>query len=197
MSLSHMFVTHGQWRIQRGLHGFHGTPLLKGCLRKYYEQTYYVHYPHTVATHFIVFSFNSCNNVRVSTPVSRIRRAHGLRACIHYQKYMATIETISEASECLFMQLGMAICYQHENAYFPTPYADSQLLYSLCDPKWSHAFNSAGWPQTQQPALAVGCPTFANSPHENTRNDLRRSEIQNFSGEACPQTPLTGALCAC
>ena len=21
-----------QWRIQRGFHGFHGTPLLKGCL---------------------------------------------------------------------------------------------------------------------------------------------------------------------
>ena len=28
--------THVQWQIQRGFHGFYGTPLLKGCLRKYY-----------------------------------------------------------------------------------------------------------------------------------------------------------------
>jgi len=30
-----------QWRIQRGFHEFHGTPLLKGCLRKCYAQMYY------------------------------------------------------------------------------------------------------------------------------------------------------------
>ena len=42
------------------------------------------------------------------------------------------------------LQLGMAICYQYESAYFPTPYADNQLLCSLCDPKWSHASDSAG-----------------------------------------------------
>ena len=41
-----------QWRIKRGFNGFHGEPLLKGCLRKYYAQTYYVHYSHTRATHF-------------------------------------------------------------------------------------------------------------------------------------------------
>ena len=29
-----------QWRIQSGFHGFHGTLLLKGSLRKYYAQTY-------------------------------------------------------------------------------------------------------------------------------------------------------------
>ena len=35
---------------EEGFNGFNGTPLLKGCLRKYYAQTYYnyVHcmYPH-------------------------------------------------------------------------------------------------------------------------------------------------------
>ena len=41
-----------QWRIQRGFNWFHGTPLLKGYLRKYYAQTYYVHYAHTRTTHF-------------------------------------------------------------------------------------------------------------------------------------------------
>ena len=41
-----------QWWIQRGFHGFHGTPLLKGCLQKYYGQTYYVHFAHTRAMHF-------------------------------------------------------------------------------------------------------------------------------------------------
>ena len=100
-----------QWRI---FHGFHGTPLLKGCLlRKYYAQTFYVHYVHTGATHF---SFNSSNNARASTPVSRIRRAHGLRARVWYQKHVATIETMSKVSErikacsCIVpsAQLGMA-----------------------------------------------------------------------------------------
>ena len=33
-------VSRQQWRIQRGFNGFYGTPLLKGCLRKYYAQTY-------------------------------------------------------------------------------------------------------------------------------------------------------------
>ena len=74
--------------------GFIGTPLLKGCLRKL--QTHYVYYAHTGATHF---SFNSSNNARVSTSVSRIRHAHGLRARIYYQKHVATIETMSKASE--------------------------------------------------------------------------------------------------
>ena len=41
-----------QWRIQRGFIGFHGTPLLKSCLRKYYAQIYNVHDAHTGATHF-------------------------------------------------------------------------------------------------------------------------------------------------
>ena len=86
----------GQWRIQWEFHGFHGTPLLKDCLRKYYAETYYVHHAHTEATHF---SFNNSNNARVSTPVSRIRRAHDLHAHIYYQSHMATIETMSEASE--------------------------------------------------------------------------------------------------
>ena len=31
---------------------FHGTPFLKGCLRKYFAQTFYLHYAHTGATHF-------------------------------------------------------------------------------------------------------------------------------------------------
>ena len=78
------------------------------------------------------------------------------------------------------LQLGMTICYQYESAYFPVPYADNQPLCSLCGPKRSHAFNSAL--QTQQPGLAVDRPTFAISPQEYTKNDLRRSEIQIFPG---------------
>ena len=51
--------------------------------------------------------------------------------------------------------------------------------------------------QTQQPpGLAVGRPTFAISPQEYTRNDLRGSEIQNITEGACSQTPIAGALCA-
>ena len=64
---------------------------------------------------------------------------------------------------------------------------------SLCGPKWSHAFNSASFKHNKL-GLAVGRPIFAISPQDYARNDLRRSEIQNFPGGACPQTPLEGAL---
>ena len=33
-----LYICTTQWWIQRGFHGFHGTPLLKGCLRNYYAQ---------------------------------------------------------------------------------------------------------------------------------------------------------------
>ena len=93
------FCVHNlQWRIQRGFHGFHGTPVYKGCLRKCYAQTFYLHYAYTGATHFTVFRFNSSNNARV-THVSRIRRAHGLRARKYYQKHVEIIEKTSEESE--------------------------------------------------------------------------------------------------
>ena len=49
------------------------------------------------------------------------------------------------ATPLLPLQLGMAICYQDESAYFPAPYLDNQLICSLCDPKRSRAFNSAGF----------------------------------------------------
>ena len=53
-----------QWRIQRGFHGFCGTPLLKGCLRKYYAQTYYVA---TLRSHWsYALQLHSSNNARVS-----------------------------------------------------------------------------------------------------------------------------------
>ena len=75
---------------------------------------------------------------------------------IYYQRHMATTETMRKASELkllhalLFLQLGMAICYQYESAYFPTPYADNQLLCSLCGPKRSHALNSVGCKHNNQ-----------------------------------------------
>ena len=41
-----------------------------------------------------------------------------------------------------------------------------------------------------------GCPTLAITPQYCSRKDLRMSKIQNFSGGACPKTPLAGAQCA-
>ena len=76
-----------------GFHGFHGTPLLKGCLRKYYAQTYYVHYSHTGATHFR-FTVAITHVCQLNFLVSRIRRVHALDARIYYQKHVATIDTI-------------------------------------------------------------------------------------------------------
>ena len=141
-----------QWWIQSGFHEFHGTPLLKGCLQKYYVQTYYVHFAHTRASHF---SFTvPITHVCQPNNFSRMTRARPTCTYIYYQKHMATIETMSEAREwikvkvfihaLLPLQLGMVICYQYESAYFPMPYANSELLCSLCDPKRNHSFDSAG-----------------------------------------------------
>ena len=99
---------------------FEGLPS-KNTMRK--RSTYT-----TLATQF---GFNGSNNARVSTPVSRIRRAHGLSAR-KYQKHVEImhVETTSELklAHALFpLQLGMAICNQYENAYFPVPYADNYI----------------------------------------------------------------------
>jgi len=91
----------------------------------------------------------------------------------------------------LSLQLGTAICYQYVGAYFPATYANNRC--SLCGPKRSHAFNSASFKHNKL-GLAVGRSIFAISPQDYARNDLRRSEIQNFPWGACPQTPLEGAL---
>ena len=45
------------------------NPSFEGLPPKFYAQTFYLLYAHTGAMHF---SFNSSNNARVSTPVSRI-----------------------------------------------------------------------------------------------------------------------------
>ena len=56
------FCVHNlQWRIQRGFHGFHGTSVLKGCLRKYLAQTPTYTTLNTGATHFHT-CVNSCIN---------------------------------------------------------------------------------------------------------------------------------------
>ena len=55
-------------------------PSFEGLPPKFYAQTFYLLYAHTGAMHF---SFNSSNNARVSTPVSRIRRAHGVAIYVH------------------------------------------------------------------------------------------------------------------
>ena len=96
--------------------------------------------------HAIRMCVNSC--IKNST------RAWPIRARIYYQKLVATIETMSKASERIkaysCIAPSAAICYQYESAYFPAPYANNQLLCSLCGPKRSHAFNSAGFKHNNQ-----------------------------------------------
>ncbi len=48
--------------------------------------------------------------------------------------------------------------------------------------------------ETTSTMAMFGCPTISISFQDCTRNDLRRPEIQNFPGGACPQTPLKAAL---
>ena len=71
------------------------NPSCEGLPWKYYAQMYYIHYPHTRATHFsftvAITHVSQLNNFLVS----RIWCAHDLRACIYYQKHVAIIETMS------------------------------------------------------------------------------------------------------
>ena len=84
----------------------------------------------------------------------------------------ATLETMSELNliqALLPLQLGMAICYHYESAYFPVAYTDNQLLSSLCDPK------------RQASNTTIRFSSRLSNIHNFTRND-----IQNFPGWACP-----------
>ena len=158
-----VYILHGSSTIAvvdpGGFIGFHGTPLLKGCLRKYqYAQTYYIHYAHTRATHFS-FTLAITHNlpVHVNSIISCIKNS--MRAwptCTYILSEAHGNHRDNERSEEQIkakfffiramhpLQLGMAICYQYERTYFPAPYADNQLLCSLCDTKRSHASDSAG-----------------------------------------------------
>ena len=127
---------------------------LKGCIQKYYAQTYYEHYAHTGATHF---SFTvAITHVCQLIPVSRIPRAQSLRARIMSEASSERIKANLLFMYCSLCSQGWRY-YQYESAYFPAPYADNQLLCSLCDPKQSHAFEFCGL-QTQL-GLAVRRPT--------------------------------------
>ena len=68
------------------------------------------------------------------------------------------------------LQLGIAICYQYESAYFPAPYADNQLLCSLCGLKRSHAFNSAGFKHNHSGMLGETKFTWFETVHVILRN---------------------------
>ena len=114
-------------------------------------------------------------SARVSTPASRIRRAHGLCARKYYQKHVQTVETVSELKlihALLPLQLGIAICNQYRR--------------TLIFPRFTRI--------TSCFAASAAGPKLTISPQEYTRNNLRRPEIQNFPGGACPQTPLASAL---
>ena len=87
------------------------------------------------------------------------------------------------------LQLVMLICYQNESAYFPAPYVDNQLFCSLCGPKQSHAFNSAGFKTTTR-FSSIGRPTFCNFTarvhHAEMVSEGQKSKIFVRG----PQTPL-------
>ena len=80
---------------------------------------------------------------------------------------------------------------QYESAYFPAPYADNNCFQQPRSVAQSGVRLLILRASTQQLGLAVGRPTFANSPQIYTRNDLRRSEIQNFLGVDPPLRCIT------
>ena len=85
------------------------------------------------------------------------------------------------------LQLGMATCYQYENAYFPAPYADSHLLCSLrCGSKRSHAFNSASFNTTTR--FSSRWSKFNPRIHQKQSQKVRYPKFSRRG--ACPQTPL-------
>ena len=72
--------------------------------------------------------------------------------------------------------------YQYKSAFFPRL---TQII--SCFAVSAHEVCGL---QTQQPGLAVRRPTFVISPQEYARNDLKRSEIQNFPWGGHAPRPL-------
>ena len=89
---------------------------LKGCIWKYYAQTYQVHYTHTGATHlsFTVAIAHVCQLNNFLYQEFNTRMA-----------YIA--QEVSELKQRFYSCIApfAAICYQYESAYFPSCFAAS------------------------------------------------------------------------
>ena len=57
---------------------------------------------------------------------------------------------------------------QCESAYFPAPYANNQLLCSLCGPKRSRTFDSAGFNQNRFSSRSSNFCNFTPQDYTNT-----------------------------
>ena len=195
------FLEHIQWRIQRGFNGFHGTALLKCCLRKYYAQTYYVHYTHTRAMHF---SFTVAVTPLVSTHVSRIRRAHDLRARINCQKHMTTIETMSEARErtkakVLFMHCSICSWWyaiSMRALIFPRLMQITQAAMQPLRPKVESRLWFCG-PQTQQLGLVVARSSNFWQFHSKNTLETISEGLSCGGGEKGGMPPAPSSRCTC
>ena len=77
------------------------------------------------------------------------------------------------------MQLGNAICYQYESAYFPRL---TRITSNFAASAASHTFNCAGL------RLAVGGPTFAVY-HKNTPETISEGQKSKIFPGGMPQDP--------
>ena len=87
------------------------------------------------------------------------------------------------------------ICYQYESAYFPTPYADNQLLCSLCDPKRGHAAALMLWASNTTTRFSNS--NFCNFTQRIHQKQSQKVRINNFPGWGhAPNMRATHALIA-
>ena len=132
----HEYRAFSSGSMQRGFHGFHGLgPSFEGLPSKITMRKLSAYTALTLELR------TSASTVAITHVCQLLHQEFDARmACVHvyYQKHVATMGTMSEASErnklihaLLRLQLGMAICYQYEGAYFPAPYVDNQQLCSL------------------------------------------------------------------
>ena len=137
-----------QWRIQREFHGFHRTPfegLPSKILCANALRTLCSHWSYALQLQqqYIIHQLNA----HVSTPVSRIQRVHGLCAHLYYQKHVANIETMSEASK--WSKVYSCIAPSVARGGFMLSVSLTQITMQLLCSHWglkqSHAFNSAGF----------------------------------------------------
>ena len=152
-------------------------PLLKGCLRQYYAQTYYAY---NMLTLELRTSASKQQNRTCVISVSRIQRVRGLRARRIMSQARERIKAKVLFMHCSLCRQGMAICYQYLRftritscfAAFAGRNGVTLLL------------NSAGFKHKSEFQQQV-VKLFAISPQE------RSQKVRNpkFFWGACPQTP--------
>ena len=91
--------------------------------------------------------------------------------------------------------IGMGICYQYESANFSAPYADNQLLCSLCGLKQSHPYNNILRASNTTTRFSTRSIVQLLQYFIPRLHQKRSQKVRNLPGGMPPDSPNRHATC--